>query len=90
MSVPLFLGEGSVDADSGEILFGEKLGECHTSLYGPDEDNNLVELQQIQKVEQFPVLLALLQFYVVLLESVEGEFGFVVHENFQSLVVSGV
>ena len=45
----------------------------------------LVELEEIQEVEQFPVFLALLEFHVVLLEPVEGKLRLVIDKYFQSL-----
>jgi len=82
---PLLLAERSMNADSREVLLRQELGECHAPLHSPHEDNHLVKLQQIQQIKQFPVLLALLQFHVVLLQSVQGQLRFVVHEHFQGL-----
>ena len=45
----------------------------------------LVELEEIQEIEQFPVFLALLEFHVVLLEPVEGKLRLVIDKYFQSL-----
>lgn len=45
----------------------------------------LVELQRIEEVKQFAVLLAVLQLGVVLLQAVECEFGLIVHKYFHWL-----
>ena len=45
----------------------------------------LVELQGVQKLVQLPVLSDLVQFHVVLLETVQRKLGLVVHEDFQGL-----
>ena len=45
------------------------------------EFRNLVELKGVEEVEEFSVLLVFLDFDVVLLETVEGEFGLVVNED---------
>ena len=44
VTIPRFLAERAMNADSWEVLFREKLSESHTPLNGPDEDNDLVEL----------------------------------------------
>lgn len=45
----------------------------------------LVELQHVEQVKEFAVLLAVLQFGVVLLQTVECKFGLVVHKHFHGL-----
>lgn len=45
----------------------------------------LVELQCIEKVKQFAVLLGVLQLGVVLLQAVKCEFGLIVHKYFHRL-----
>lgn len=45
----------------------------------------LIELQIVQQIEKFAVLLVLLQFDVVLLKAVQGQFGVVVHIDFHGL-----
>jgi hypothetical protein len=45
----------------------------------------LIEFQGVQQLIQLPVLTNLLKLDVVLLETVEGQFCFVVHENFERL-----
>jgi hypothetical protein len=45
----------------------------------------LIELQSVQQLVQLPVLANLFELYVMLLETVEGQFCLVIHENFQGL-----
>lgn len=45
----------------------------------------LVELQDIKQVKELAVLLAVLQFGVVLLQAVECKFGLVIHKYFHGL-----
>lgn len=47
---------------------------------------NLVELQKVEQIEEFPVFLALLQLHVVLLKAVKGQLGFVIYKHFQRLI----
>lgn len=46
---------------------------------------NLIELQNVEKLEQFFVFLVLFQLDVVLLKTVKREFGFVVDVDFHGL-----
>ena len=48
----------------------------------------LVEFENIEQFEQFPVLFVVLEFYVVLLESVQREFRLVVDVHFHRLDVT--
>jgi hypothetical protein len=45
----------------------------------------LVKLQNVQKLEQLPVLLRVLELDVVLLEAVQGQLGLVVDVDFHRL-----
>lgn len=58
----------------------------HKTLLGSDSPY-LVELQDIKQVEELSVLLPVLQLDIVLLESMEGQFGLVVNVNFHGLWV---
>jgi hypothetical protein len=80
-----FLIHGSVDIDGGEVLFLEERGERDASLHGLDEDNDLVEFERVEQIEKLSVLLVLLDLDIVLLETVEGQLGFVVDEDFHGL-----
>lgn len=46
---------------------------------------NLVELQDVEQVEEFAVLLAVLQFAVVLLQTVKSQLRLVVHKHLHRL-----
>lgn len=45
----------------------------------------LVELEHVQQIKQFPVLLVVLQLDVVLLQAVQGQLGLVVHKYLHGL-----
>jgi len=81
-----FLIHGSVDIDGGEVLFLEERGERDASLHGLDEDNDLVEFERVEQIEKLSVLLVLLDLDIVLLETVEGQLGFVVDEDFHGIL----
>jgi len=78
-----------VYTDGGEVLFTEELCEGHTSLYCTHEDNNLVELKQIQEIKQLSILLTLLEFDIVLLETVQSQLCLIIYKYFKSLVKGG-
>lgn len=48
-------------------------------------NSHLVELQDVEQVEEFAVLLAVLQFAVVLLQTVKGQFRLIVHKHLHRL-----
>lgn len=43
-----------------------------------DEDDDLIELQLVQQLVQFPVLLFLVELHIVLLKTMQGELGLVI------------
>ena len=46
---------------------------------------HLIELELIDQLEKLPVLFALLNFHVVLLQAMQGELGIVVDADFERL-----
>jgi len=82
----LLLVHTPVDVDGWEVLVLEELVEGNASLDTLDEDDDLVELKGVEKVEKFSVLFLLLEVDKVLSETVEGEFGVVVDVNFHRVV----
>jgi hypothetical protein len=81
--VPLLLRNTRVDGDTGEVALAQKLVELSGTESALDEDDDLVELQLIEKVVELTVLLSLTKLDVVLLETVEGELSLVVNVNLQ-------
>lgn len=53
-------------------------------------NTDLVELEDIEKVKELPVLLVVLQFHVVLLQPVQRQLGLVIHEDLHRLREGGV
>jgi len=80
-----FLIHGSVNIDGGEVLFLEERRERDASLHRFDEDNDLVKFERVEQIEELSVLFVLLDLDIVLLETVEGQLGFVVDEDFHGL-----
>ena len=60
------------------------LTSCKVKLF-KDLRAYLVKLQNVQKLEQLPVLLRVLELDVVLLEAVQGQLGLVVDVDFHRL-----
>jgi hypothetical protein len=76
--IPLLLADTRVDSDTGEVALPQKLVQLVGTESALDKDNNLVELQVVEEVTEFAVLLLFAQLNVVLLETVECEFSVVV------------
>ena len=66
-------------------MFGEqcleKCGERNAALDGFDENDDLVEFEGVEEVEQFSIFFALGQFARVLLQTVQGQFRFVINKH---------
>ena len=50
-----------------------------------NEFPHLIELQNIEQLEQLPILFIVLQLDIVLAEAVKGKLGFVIDVNFHGL-----
>lgn len=74
-----------VKAGAREVAFDEELGEFHSARHGGHEDDELVELERVQEVDQFPVLVFFLEGDGVLLEPVERELGSLVDVDLEWL-----
>jgi len=81
----LLLVHCAVNVNGGEVLLLQQRRQGDATLHRFDEDDDLVELQRIQQVEQLAILLRLGQFDVVLLETVQGQLGFIINEDFEWL-----
>lgn len=79
----LFLRQSRVDGDGREVTSAQQLVQLVGSLGGSDEDDDLVEFQRVQQVRQLSVLFLLLQLDVVLLQTMQGQLGFVVNVDLQ-------
>jgi hypothetical protein len=75
-----------VDRLGWEVLLAENLSELLGVLDRLDEDDDLVELQLVQKVYEFSDLILVFKHNIVLLESVQGQLALVFNEDF-SLVL---
>ena len=81
--IPLLLRDTRVDGDTGEVALAQKLVELGGTESALDEDDDLVEFQLVKEVVELAVLLGLAKLDVVLLETMEGELGLVVHVDLQ-------
>lgn len=73
----ILLRHVAVNADRREVLIDQELSQRYASLHTFHEDHDLIKLQNVEQIDQFLVLLAVLQLHVVLLETVQSEFGLV-------------
>lgn len=82
-NLPLLLADSRVDSDTREITLPQKLVQLIGTQRALDEDDYLVEFQVIQKITEFAILLLLAKLDVVLLKTVECEFGVVIDVNLE-------
>lgn len=81
----IILLHARVDAHGWEVALLEEAIQFDRAADLANEDNNLVEVERVQKVAKFAVLLVLLEFNVVLDQTVEGELGITIDEDFEWL-----
>jgi len=75
----LLLGHAGVDSDGGEVALAQELVEFSSTLGALDKDDDLVELELVQKIIKLTVLLTLFQLDIILLKTVEGELGVLIN-----------
>jgi len=68
-----------VNGNTWKVALRQQSVQLRCSLGALDEDDDLIELQLVEEVIQLPVLLFLVEFDIVLLETVQGELGLVIH-----------
>lgn len=78
MNIPFFLTNSGVDCSAGEVALAEKLVKLCAAECGTDEDDDLVELQAVQKIVELSVLLTLVKLDVELLKTVKRQLLLVV------------
>lgn len=75
-----------MDCSTGEVAFTQKLVKLCATECGSDEDDDLVELEGIQKIVKLPILLTFVKLYVVLLKAVESKLLLVIHINLKRVL----
>jgi len=75
-----------MDADGGEVALGKETVELVGTGDLGNEDDNLVELKDVEKVVELAVLLGLGELDVVKLQAVEGELGVIVDVNLHGVL----
>ena len=83
--LPFFLRETSVDGDGWEIAFTQQSVQFGCSTDTLDKDDDLVELQGVEQVVEFTILLSFLETDVVLLQPMKSQFGLIVDINLKRL-----
>lgn len=81
--LPLLLAHPGVHSNTGEVALAEQLVELVGTESALDKDNNLIELQAIEKLVELAVLLRFTQLDVVLLETVQRQLGVIVHVDLE-------
>lgn len=66
-----------------EVTLDQKLVKLVSTERALDEDDDLVKLEAVQEFVQLAVLLRLTELNVILLETVESEFGVVIHVDLE-------
>ena len=74
-----------MNCNAGEIAFAEQLVELSRTKCALDKDDNLVELKTVKQVVKFAILLTLAELDGILLETVQGKLGLVVHKDFERI-----
>ena len=67
-----------MDSDAGEIAFAQDLVKLGSPQSALDENDHLVELKRVKEIIEFAIFLAFAQLDIILLQSVEGQLGFIV------------
>jgi len=75
-----------VDSSAGEVALAEKLVELRAAQSRANEDDDLVELQAVEKVVKLPVLLLLVKLHVVLLETVKRQLLLVIDVDLERVL----
>ncbi len=75
---PFLLAHARVDSNRREVALAQQLVQLGSTDSALDKDDDLVELEVVQKVVELPVLLILIKLDVVLLKTVQGELGVLV------------
>jgi hypothetical protein len=77
--LPLLLADSRVHCNTWEIAFAKQLVQFGGPNGALNEDDDLVKLKIIEKLVELSVLLAFAESDCVLLKTVQGKFGLIVH-----------
>ena len=84
--LPFLLTDTRVDGNGREVTLAQKLVEFCRSDCALDEDDNLVELEFIEQLVEFAILLLFVELDVVLLQTVESKLGLIINVNFERVL----
>jgi hypothetical protein len=79
VDIPLLLADARVHSDRGEVALAKQLVQLGGAKRRLDKDDDLVELQLVKKLIKLTILLTLLERDVVLLETMQGQLGILIH-----------
>jgi hypothetical protein len=72
-----------MNCNAGEVAFAEKFVKLSSAECALDEDDDLIELQCVEEIIEFAVLLAFTENDVVLLKTVERKLRLIIDIHFQ-------
>ena len=81
VGLPFLLRNLTVDGFARDRVLHEYFSELNGVLDRFDEDDDLIELKLVDQVHQLGNLLALIKLNVVLAETVEGQFAFILDQH---------
>ncbi len=76
-----------MDANGREFALDQQTVQFISSLNRTDKNADLVELERIKQIIELAILFIFLELDVVLLQTVQSQFGFIIHKDFQWLEV---
>ena len=79
-----------MDGDGWEIAFTQQSVQFGCSTDALDKDDDLVELQCVEQVVEFTILLSFRETDVVLLQPMKSQFGLIVDINLKRLEKTSV
>ena len=79
--LPFFLRDVTVDGFAWDGVLHEHFGKLDGVLDRFNKYDDLVELQVVNQVHQFGNLFTLVKLHVVLAETVQGQFAFVLNQD---------
>lgn len=79
--LPLFLSDARVYCNGWEVAVDQNVVQLRAADSTPNKDNDLVERKGVKQVIELPILLGFAELDVVLVETMKGQLGLVVHEQ---------
>ena len=82
----LVLSQISVNGDRREVVPPQYLIKFDCILHSFHENYDLVEHERVKQVLQLPDLFVLFKLYIILLQTMESQFLFIINEDFKGIL----